>query len=182
MSGGNMKIHLVVALVGLAIGFAVPAFAQQTNTPDPQLRLALDDLFKRETEAYNNNDAAAIAATFTEDAIFVTTQGPFYGREAIEKYYPARIQKGRFSNFVIKYYPDSIRPLGTAGNEMWAAGEWSITIQGQNGPTPFHGYWEAVKAREGDTWKTQLDVSNTAPPSVATGDATPSPTTTPSNK
>ena len=103
-----------------------------------------------------------IAATFTEHAIFVTTQGPFYGRESIEKYYADRIQKGHFSNFVIKYYPDSIRALGTAGNEMWAAGEWSITIQGQNGPMPFHGYWGAVKARGGDTWKTRLDVSNTA--------------------
>jgi nuclear transport factor 2 (NTF2) superfamily protein len=88
-----MKIHLV-ALAGLATGFALPTFAQQTNAPDPQLSQALDDLFKRETEAYNNNDAAAIAATFTEDAIFVTTQGPFYGREAIEKYYADRIQKG----------------------------------------------------------------------------------------
>ncbi len=177
-----MKIRLLLALVGSAISFAWPTFAQQTNTPDPQLRQALDDLFKRETEAYNNNDAAAIAATFTEDAIFVTTQGPFYGRESIEKYYADRIQKGHFSNFVIKYYPDSIRALGTTGNEMWAAGEWSITIQGQNGPMPFHGYWGAVKAREGDTWKTRLDVSNTAPGPAATAAATPSPTTTPSNQ
>jgi hypothetical protein len=29
-----MKIRLVVALVGLAISFASPAFAQQTNTLD----------------------------------------------------------------------------------------------------------------------------------------------------
>ena len=65
-----MKIRLLLALVGSAISFAWPTFAQQTNTPDPQLRQALDDLFKRETAAYNNNDAAAIAATFTEDAIF----------------------------------------------------------------------------------------------------------------
>ena len=177
-----MKIRLLLALAGLAIGFALPTFAQQTSTPDPQLRQALDDLFKRETEAYNNNDAAAIAATFTEDAIFVTTLGPFYGREAIQKYYADRIRKGHFSNFVIKYFPDSIRVLGTAGNEMWAAGEWSITIQGQNGPMSFHGYWGAVKAREGDTWKTRLDLSNTAPPPPASGAATPSSTTTPSNK
>jgi uncharacterized protein with LGFP repeats len=37
-----MKIHLVVALVGPAISFAVPAFAQQTNRPDPQLRQVVD--------------------------------------------------------------------------------------------------------------------------------------------
>jgi hypothetical protein len=171
-----MKIRPVLALVALAISFALPSFAQQTNTPDPQLRQALENLFKRETEAYNNNDAA----TFTEDAIFVTTQGPFYGRESIEKYYADRIQKGRFSNFVIKYFPDSIRVLGTAGNEMWAAGEWNITIQGQSGPMQFHGYWGAVKAREGDTWKTRLDVSNTAPRPAANSPATPSPTATPS--
>jgi hypothetical protein len=30
-----MKIRLLLALAGLAIGFALPAFAQQTNTPDP---------------------------------------------------------------------------------------------------------------------------------------------------
>ena len=29
-----MKIRLVVALVGLAMSFALPTFAQQTNTPD----------------------------------------------------------------------------------------------------------------------------------------------------
>ena len=46
-----MKIRLLLALVGSAISFAWPTFAQQTNTPDPQLRQALDDLFKRETEA-----------------------------------------------------------------------------------------------------------------------------------
>jgi hypothetical protein len=58
-----------------------------------------------------------------------------------------------------------------AGDEMWAAGEWSIIIQGQNGPMPFHGYRGAVKAREGDTWKTRLDVNNTAPRPAATAAA-----------
>jgi len=33
-----MKIRSLLALVGLAISFALPAFAQQTNPPDPQLR------------------------------------------------------------------------------------------------------------------------------------------------
>ena len=33
-------MRLVVALVGLAISFALPTFAQQKDTADPQLRRA----------------------------------------------------------------------------------------------------------------------------------------------
>jgi hypothetical protein len=32
-----MKIRLIVALVGLAISFAAPTFAQQKDTGDPQI-------------------------------------------------------------------------------------------------------------------------------------------------
>jgi hypothetical protein len=32
-----MKIRLLLALTGFAISFAVPTFAQQTNTADPQI-------------------------------------------------------------------------------------------------------------------------------------------------
>jgi hypothetical protein len=33
-----MKTRFLCSLVGLAISLALPTFAQQTNTPDPQLR------------------------------------------------------------------------------------------------------------------------------------------------
>jgi hypothetical protein len=39
-----MKICLLVALVGLAIGVAQPVFAEQTDTPDPRQRLLWNDL------------------------------------------------------------------------------------------------------------------------------------------
>jgi hypothetical protein len=35
-----MKIRFLLALVGLATGFALPAFAQQKETIDPQLHSA----------------------------------------------------------------------------------------------------------------------------------------------
>ena len=77
-----MKIRLLPALVGLAIGFALPTFAQQTNTPDPQLREQIVALFGKFTEAWNNNDAAALAALYTKDAVFCGGEGsgPHYGR------------------------------------------------------------------------------------------------------
>ena len=65
-----MKIRLLLALVGLAISFALPTFAQQKNTPDPQLRQRLVALVKKYDDAFNKNDAAAVAANFTEDAVY----------------------------------------------------------------------------------------------------------------
>jgi len=36
-------------------------------------------------EAFNKNDATAVAALFTEDAVLVASDGMFYGRQAIDK-------------------------------------------------------------------------------------------------
>ena len=88
-----MKIRLVVALVGLAISFALPTFAQQKETVDPQLIQKLyDTISKKWNEAYNNHDAAAIGALYTEDAVHVTPDGFVYGRKAIEKFTRRRVQ------------------------------------------------------------------------------------------
>jgi hypothetical protein len=46
-----MKIRCLLALVGLTISFALPAFAQQTNTPDPQLRQKLLDVITKHADA-----------------------------------------------------------------------------------------------------------------------------------
>jgi ketosteroid isomerase-like protein len=39
----------------------------------------------RTIESLDKNDAAAVAANFTEDGVFVTPNGTFFGRKAIEK-------------------------------------------------------------------------------------------------
>jgi ketosteroid isomerase-like protein len=90
-----------------------------------------DALSKKFDEAYDKNDAAAVAALFTEDAVLVTTQGPIYGREAIEKHYVDVFQKVHFSNHIAK--PDQYSPhiIGTAGSEMWWNGKWNVTLQGR---------------------------------------------------
>ena len=137
-----MKILCLLALVGLAISFALPAFAQQTNTPDPQLRQKLLDVIAKHADAMNKNDAAAAAACFTQDGVYVTDRGPINGREAIEKWYADLFQNVQFSNHVITVDPDSPYIIGTAGNERWATGEWSYTALVKEGdPFPLKGYW-----------------------------------------
>jgi ketosteroid isomerase-like protein len=128
-----MKMRLVVPLIGLAISFALPTFAQQTKTPDPQLREKLVAAIKKHTDALDQNDAAAVAANFTEDGILVTPGGPISGREAIEKHYADDFKQGfHSSNNIATPDEDSPHIVGTAGNEMWATGKWGATIQGNS--------------------------------------------------
>jgi ketosteroid isomerase-like protein len=96
-----MKMRLLVTLAGLAISFALPTFAQQKETVDPQIIVQLNAIAKKYNEAINNHDAAAMGALYTEDAIFVTDRGSIYGREAIEKWY-ADVFKG--------WHPKTIPP------------------------------------------------------------------------
>jgi ketosteroid isomerase-like protein len=118
---------------------------EQTNTPDPQLRQQLDAKSRKFDEACNNNDAAAVAALFTEDAVLVTDTGPVYGRKAIEKSYADLFQKWRVSNHISKRDQYSPHIIGTAGDEAWSNGEWSLTLQGQDGgPIQLKGYWSSV--------------------------------------
>jgi uncharacterized protein (TIGR02246 family) len=168
-----MKIRLL-ALVGLAISFALPNFAQQTNAPDPQLREKLIAAIKKHTDALDKNDAAAVAAVFTEDGILVTPDGPISGRESIEKYYAGVFKQVQLSNNLAPVDDDSPHIIGTAGNEMWATGKWSATVKGQNfGPVEAKGYWSVI--REGDDRKIRMLTFNQTPAPPAT----PSPTTTP---
>ncbi len=162
-----MKTRLLIALVGLAISFALPTFAQQINTPDPQLRQRLVDVIKKHGDAMNNNDATAAAACFTEDAVYVTDRGPVNGREAIEKWYADLFQKVHFSDHIITIDQDSPHIIGKDGKEMWATGGWSTSIKGENfGPTQIKGYWSVI--REGDDWKIRMLTSNITPAPVAT--------------
>ena len=106
-----MKIRLLLALVGLAISFALPTFAQQKDTADPRIAQqrdlvgdpkALDEfgaLATKQSEAFTNKDAAAVAALFTEDAVLVAPDGMFSGRQAIEKRYEDTFQRWPFTTF-----------------------------------------------------------------------------------
>ncbi len=82
-----MKIgYLLLALAGLAIGFALPTFAQDQNTISPEVRQKIEAVFERFQEAYNKHGAAAMADLYTRDAVeFRSWQGLASGQEVIGK-------------------------------------------------------------------------------------------------
>jgi uncharacterized protein (TIGR02246 family) len=170
-----------LASLGMDNNNTLPAFAnsqqkagQQTNTSDQQLREQIVPFTKKDVDAWNNNDAAALAALYTEDAIKVTPLGPIRGRQAIEKWLAELFKTWHPKNFITKIH--SLGIIGTADN-IAENGEYSLTLQGKNGePIPLKGYWSVILVREGEDWKLLVDANNVAPA------ATPSPATTPSNK
>jgi uncharacterized protein (TIGR02246 family) len=148
-----MKMRLLGALVGLAISFALPTFGQQKEKVDPKVIEQLNAISKKFDEAVNNNDADAITALFTEDAIFVTDTGPLYGLQAIEKQWAEWFKGAHHSNHMSKPDPNSVRIVGTA-DKIGYNGDWSETDEPPNGkPFQLKGYWLAIDTREGDAWK-----------------------------
>ena len=158
-----MKMRLLLALVGLAISFAVPTFAQQKDAvADPQTKIL--GILKAYDEGENKNYAAAIAALFTEDAVFVTDRGPVNGRQAIETWYTDLYLGWHPKNHITRFDGNALHLIGTAGNELWATGEWSETGQGKTGgPIQVKGYWSAIFIREGDDWKIRVLTWNVTP-------------------
>jgi ketosteroid isomerase-like protein len=63
----------------------MPALAQVQNAVDPEVRQQIEAAFMKYHEAYNQYDAAAVAAFYTLDAIEVLGEtGVAVGKQAIE--------------------------------------------------------------------------------------------------
>ena len=155
-----MKTRLLGALVGLAISFTLPTFAQQKETVDPQLIQKLyDTISKKWNEAYNNHDAAAVGVLYTEDAVHVTPDGFVYGRKAIENSLADVFKSWQPKNHTSTIDPQSVRMSGP--DNLTRSGEWSETGKGKNGEdVPIKGYFSEIDTREGDGWKIRVQTGN----------------------
>jgi uncharacterized protein (TIGR02246 family) len=147
-----MKIRLLLTLTGLAIWFTVPTVAQQQSAVDPEVRQQIEALLVNGDQAYNKHDAAALAAGYTEDAVFVGGGGgpePHYGRQAIEKRialdmasYPGEVSQ---SHELIQVYALG---LDVCAIEKLTIEQWK-------------GYAVLLFVREADEWRIRMEYVNT---------------------
>jgi len=143
-----MKMRSLLALVGLAISFAAPAFAQEKDTVDPKIAEQVRALAKKYDEAFNQNDAAAIAALITEDAVWMTPHGTLSGRQAVQNYY-ADYSFRRYHCNNVSTKCDQVNKFG---DDVDAIGTWSCAFQDDFGHT------RHVKGNF--TWIIDLNVDN----------------------
>jgi len=151
-----MKTHLVIALViGLAIGSTLPALAQQSNTVDPKIDQQIRMLATKYDAAINKHDPAAIAALYTQDAVWATYHdGTYHGPQAIEKKY----ERLYFKRWNKSNYGTTIGRINAVGSEVRSTGTWSCNYQGNGTVSSDSGHYRWVIVREGDTWKIRKDI------------------------
>ena len=82
-----MKFCLLLIIAGLVCGFSGPARSQERNTIDPQVRREVEALNLKYDEAFNRNDAEAVATLFTADAVETGPEEVASGQQEIEDRY-----------------------------------------------------------------------------------------------
>ena len=152
-----MNIRLVAALIGLAISFAFPIYAQEQNTVDPEVRQQIEAVGMQFIEAYNKHDAAAVAALYTHDAVRVDNPpgmgrgALIVGRKAVEKLFETDFtgswsSSPRVGKLVQMYaFEDSIASIS----------EWSRA--------QYNGHSVQIFVRDPDTWKIRMEYNSVAP-------------------
>jgi uncharacterized protein (TIGR02246 family) len=150
---GNKMSRLISLLIAFPLtGLATSAVGQQNMAQTDQQ--AAREVHVQFTTAFNRQDAAGLAALFSENGIRVTPQGIIQGRDAIQKDSDKRF-KSRFHDLSIT--PLIIRILG---DSVWETGEWIMKI----GDRPIRGYFAMTLVREGNSFKIRDDTFNIAPP------------------
>jgi ketosteroid isomerase-like protein len=146
-----MKIRLVVTLifVGLVTIFALPTFAQEQKTVDPEVRQQIEALLIKFGEAFNKHDPTAITALYTQNAIRLESwwSESNLGQQAIEKSYTAMLTSspGEFVGQVVEVYP--------IGNDM-------CVITKDSEGALWKGYKTWICNRDADTWKIRMEYVN----------------------
>jgi uncharacterized protein (TIGR02246 family) len=147
----------------IAIGLAPPAIAQGV---DANTKQQIEKIIAAYHEAWNNHNAAGIAALYTKDGIMVT-QSPKVvknGTQEIEQQNEDTFKAGTVHDSATA---DQIVPLGT--DAVMSVGEYHLTGKGESGPTKIDGHWTAVYVHDGGTLKIRLltAVPNPPPPTSA---------------
>lgn len=150
-----MRARLLLIVTSLAVRFTTPALTADLPG-DVKTLDELKALGTKYVEACNQNDPAALAALFTEDAMLVTPEKLISGRPAIQRWYADEFQRWCATNYTLQW-----NKLTAVGHDAWAVvGEWWNTVQGPNGPSEVRGFYSAIYAFEGDAWKIRMSMYN----------------------
>ena len=113
-----------------------------------------EELQNRFNEARARQDAQAMAAVFAEDAVRVTPDGVFQGRDAIRQNLQNLVTAG------LRDFTTQRTVSRPEGDLLFDAGEWHAKL----GDAPLHGYYSALLSCVGQPAILEETTNVAAPP------------------
>jgi uncharacterized protein (TIGR02246 family) len=142
--------QLLLPIVAITIGTALPSPAQQNNRQD--LTAAAAAVMAERSELYNKKDAGGIAAEFTADATFVELLPRLevmHGKAEIQQHYQQLFDAGA-TKFSLK-----ITQVELSGNDTGVmAGDYTVFANGKT----ITGHWFEILRQEAGGWKSAVHV------------------------
>jgi ketosteroid isomerase-like protein len=120
---------------------------QSIQQLDQQIRA----LTARYDEAFNKNDAAALGALSSEDAVLSGLHGKFKGRQATEYFHSQQV----FARWHANNRVTRVDQVVSVSDGVSSSGRWSETVQ-SNGSKTIGGTYSWALIRDGDNWKIRI--------------------------
>jgi uncharacterized protein (TIGR02246 family) len=155
-------LALVSILVTIGCQTATPPGAKQDTSAAMAKIGTLRDQY---AAAFNSNDAAAVAASYTDDAVMMSSNQPAVeGKAAIQSSYQDMFKRGSFK-------------IAITSLETQVAGDWAydrgtamITMTPKAGGKPMEEsskYLVILKKQADGSWKCHRDIDNSNAPMTA---------------
>ncbi len=126
-------IRTMILISGAALLLVMKPAAAQPGAPDAHYQRC-DELQSKFSEARARQDAQAMAAVFATDAVRVTPDGVFRGRDAIRRNLQDVVKAG------LRDFTAERLVSRHQGELLLVAGEWRARL----GDAPLHGYYSAI--------------------------------------
>jgi uncharacterized protein (TIGR02246 family) len=140
---------LITALAVLGVGFMA---AQDKKDDREAAKAAIDKLLKQNVQAFNDRDAAALAASYTTEGEYIRNDGePIRGRVEIQKGY-ADFFKTLKGKTKLEAQVDSLRFT----SENSAVMEVTLRLKNEAGEEIASSWRNTLLVREGGQWKVAI--------------------------
>jgi ketosteroid isomerase-like protein len=151
VGGRVITRSMIVTLSAALLCSVVTAAAQPATSAEDQRCEAVRDRFN---EARARQDADAMAAVFAQDAVRITPDGVFQGRDAIRQNLAGLATAG------LRDFTTERTVSRREGPLLFDAGTWHAKL----GEQPLHGYYSALLSCAGDRPEIVEETTNVAAP------------------
>jgi hypothetical protein len=151
----------LLIMAGLALGFAMPAFAEQTNTVDQQTRQQVEGIVAKLAETLSKADGQGNQALYATNAIEISAFGKSTGQQIGD------LEDARKMGLAFTAKVDDIEPI-FGGQGVVTTAPYTATFTNNPATHQVQGNLMLVLERDGGGWKIRIAtfsrLASAAPP------------------